>query len=151
MFHRQLNILKSNSFFLFGARGTGKTSLLSTLFSDKEALRIDLLDQDQLSRLQDRPEGLVELIQRAEKQWCLIDEVQKVPELLDVVHRLIEKDKLKFALTGSSARKLKRGGASLLAGRAYTSHLFPLTFPEIGNHFELDQVLSWGSLPKIFD
>ena len=83
-------------------------------------------------------------------QWIVIDEVQKVPELLDVVHHLIESTSIRFALTGSSARKLKRGGANLLAGRAFVYYLFPLTAIEVGTTFSLDFALQWGTLPKIF-
>lgn len=79
----------------------------------------------------------------------MIDEVQKIPKLLDVVHKSIEEFKSLFALTGSSARKLKRGKANLLAGRAFVHHLFPLTHTELEKQFDLDFVLSWGSLPLI--
>jgi predicted AAA+ superfamily ATPase len=82
--------------------------------------------------------------------WVVIDEVQKVPPLLDVVHRLIERNHLLFALTGSSARKLKRGGANLLAGRAFTYRLYPLSATEVGDSFDLHAALTWGTLPKIF-
>ncbi len=150
MFARQLNILKSNSFFLFGARGTGKTSLLDVEFSPQNSFRIDLLENHIYARLQSNPDELKEIVRKENKEWCLIDEVQKVPALLDVVHLLIEKNKQKFALTGSSARKLKRGAANLLAGRAFVFKLFPLTHLELGDSFELDDVLSYGSLPKIF-
>jgi predicted AAA+ superfamily ATPase len=93
----------------------------------------------QLMGLKTRPERVV------------IDEIQKVPKLLDVVHGLIEsKLKTKFILTGSSARKLKRGAANLLAGRAYVYNLHPLTFLELGPKFNLVDVLHWGSLPRIF-
>jgi predicted AAA+ superfamily ATPase len=80
----------------------------------------------------------------------IIDEVQKIPELLDVVHRLIEDKKIKFGLTGSSARKLKHGGANLLAGRAFVYNLFPFTSFELGDSFSLEDALMWGTLPKIF-
>jgi predicted AAA+ superfamily ATPase len=82
-------------------------------------------------------------------QWVFIDEVQKVPRLLDVVHHLIEEEKIKFILTGSSARKLKRGSANLLAGRAFVYPLFPLTSVELGTTFDLARALHWGTLPKI--
>ncbi|MBF0432688.1 MAG: DUF4143 domain-containing protein [Fibrobacteria bacterium] len=82
--------------------------------------------------------------------WVVIDEVQKVPAILDVVQRLITKQKLKFALTGSSARKLKRGSANLLAGRAIQKVLFPLSHIELGDKFDLDFCLNWGSLPEVF-
>ena len=110
---------------------------------------IDLLQSQTRAKLQAHPEELERLALGAAKPWILIDEVQKVPELLDMVHRLIEKEKLLFALTGSSARKLKRGGANLLAGRAFTYRLFPLHFSEIGRLFDLDSALAWGTLPKV--
>jgi predicted AAA+ superfamily ATPase len=82
--------------------------------------------------------------------WVIIDEVQKLPILLDLVHQQIESSRFQFALTGSSARKLKRGAANLLAGRAFIYHLFPLTASEIGDKFSLSDSLSWGTLPRIF-
>ena len=83
-------------------------------------------------------------------KYIVIDEIQKAPKLLEVVHHLIEKSPRLFAMTGSSARKLRHGGANLLAGRAFTKHLFPLTSKELGSQFVLDDVLRWGSLPKIY-
>ncbi len=83
--------------------------------------------------------------------WVVADEIQKIPELLNYVHMLIEERKISFALTGSSARKLKRGGANLLAGRAFLNNLHPLTYRELGADFDLDFVLNWGSLPKILE
>jgi predicted AAA+ superfamily ATPase len=80
----------------------------------------------------------------------VIDEVQKAPKLLDQIHYEIEKRQIKFALTGSSARKLRRGGANLLAGRALMNHLYPLTHRELAADFVLQDVLQWGSLPEIF-
>ena len=83
-------------------------------------------------------------------EWVVIDEIQKVPKLLDVVHSLIESHKIKFVLTGSSARKIKRGAANLLAGRAFVYNMFPLCVEELGDAFDLHEVLRWGSLPQIF-
>ena len=83
-------------------------------------------------------------------EWIIIDEIQKNPKLLDVAHKLIFETKIKFALTGSSARKLKRDSANLLAGRAFSFYLHPLSFLELKNDFKLDDVLSFGSLPEIF-
>lgn len=83
--------------------------------------------------------------------WIVIDEVQKAPKLLDLVQKLIEEQKLNFALSGSSARKLKRGGANLLAGRAFVQYLFPFAYSEIIEIFDLQQALEWGCLPKIFE
>jgi len=86
---------------------------------------------------------------KSKPEWVVIDEVQKAPKLLDVVHSEIEKRKIKFALTGSSARKLKKGGANLLAGRAFVNYLYPLTFVELETEFRLIDALSWGTLPFV--
>jgi predicted AAA+ superfamily ATPase len=83
--------------------------------------------------------------------WVILDEVQKIPELLDVVHYLIEEKKIKFILTGSSARKLKKKGTNLLAGRALTYKMYPLTSIELGNDFDYHDALKWGTLPAIFN
>lgn len=96
------------------------------------------------------PGRLIEKWQAAEPrpEWIVVDEVQKAPKLLDVVHQAIERHGLRFALTGSSARKLKRGGANLLAGRAFVLHLHPLSSFELGRDFSLAEALQWGTLPK---
>ena len=151
MFHRIANLIKSNSFFLFGARGVGKSTLLSNHFAAHEVLLLDFLDTELYAQLQARPDRLREIVAQGNKEWIVIDEVQKVPAILDEVHALIETKKYKFALTGSSARKLKRGSANLLAGRAFVFNLFPLTYLELGEQFNLDDVLTYGSLPKIFE
>jgi predicted AAA+ superfamily ATPase len=155
MYDRLIKLPKSNSFFVFGARGTGKSTLLKERLNLRRELHIDLLNPEQEGRLQAHPMGLTELLDleyqgKSTQEWVMIDEIQKVPVLLDVVHSEIEKGRFLFALTGSSARKLKRGSANLLAGRAFTYSLFPLTHLELGADFNLDSVLSWGSLPKIF-
>jgi predicted AAA+ superfamily ATPase len=129
----------------------GKSTLLESYFANEQALVIDLLNSEVLAQLQTRPDRLRDLVSQANKEWVVIDEIQKVPQLLDEVHSLIEGSKQKFALTGSSARKLKRGAANLLAGRAFVFNLFPLTHIELGKEFKLEQVLSYGSLPKIFE
>ena len=89
------------------------------------------------------------LVGQAPGSWIVIDEVQKVPSLLSHVHGLIENQKLRFALSGSSARKLRRAGADMLAGRAFEYHLYPLTHEELGEDFDLDGALNWGALPKV--
>ncbi len=156
MYTRRLNLLKSQSFFIFGARETGKTTFLKQQFSHTEPIWIDLLKQDIYSDLLTQPERLLNYIpkqfnnRKKNNSWIVIDEVQKVPQLLDVVHRLIEEKKYKFALTGSSARKLKRNAANLLAGRAFVFKLFPLTHLEAGDDFDLLNALSIGTLPKVF-
>jgi predicted AAA+ superfamily ATPase len=131
MVDRIFNPLISNSFFLFGARGTGKSTILRERFSGN-SLYLDLLDPALEDRLSRNPGDLTVLLGDASPEWVIVDEVQKSPRLLDVVHSLIESRKQKFILTGSSARKLKRGGANLLAGRAYVYDLFPFVSTEIG-------------------
>jgi predicted AAA+ superfamily ATPase len=153
MILRYVNILKHNSFFLFGARGTGKTTLLNELFPASEALRIDLLDPSVFGQLQANPSLLQPMIEPAKQraQVIIIDEIQKVPALLDFVHLLIERDKIVFGLTGSSARKLRRGAANLLAGRAFVYKLFPLLADELRQNFDLSNALEWGTLPAIWN
>jgi len=146
LYKRTLNLdklLKKKSFFLFGARSTGKSTLIKTTFPD--VTLFDLLDADTYNRLLRRPAILSEV----SAPLIVIDEIQKLPSLLDEVHRCIEKNKQRFLLTGSSARKLKRQGTNLLAGRAWTAHLFPLTRPEIDD-FDLLQYLNRGGLPQIY-
>ena len=96
------------------------------------------------------PQRLGNFIPLNFKDWIIIDEVQRIPELLNEVHRLIEKCKFKFILTGSSARKLKRKGPNLLAGRALTYSLFPLTVLELKNDFKLGDALQYGMLPSVY-
>ena len=152
MFNRIVTPLKSQSFFLFGARGTGKSTWLKTSFSKSDPLYVDLLHPDTEERLAKNPGVLLAEIEglQNKKSWVLIDEIQKIPKLLDLVHLCIEKHNTRFVLTGSSARKLKRGTANLLAGRAFVFNLFPLTHLELQENFHLNQILEWGSLPKIF-
>jgi predicted AAA+ superfamily ATPase len=151
-FHRLLDLpslLERKSFFLFGPRATGKSFLVRSQLRDR-ALVIDLLRSDLYLRLSAEPMLLEALVgeRRGPADWVVIDEVQKVPALLDEVHRLIEARDLRFLLTGSSARKLKRGQANLLAGRAWTARLHPLTYPEIPR-FDLARMLRWGGLPPV--
>ncbi len=152
MFNRLVNIPKNNSFFLFGARGTGKSTWLKHLFSTTPHLYIDLLHPDTEENLHKRPNDLLLQIEALhdKKMWVFIDEIQKIPKLLDIVHLCIEKYQTLFALTGSSARKLRRGAANLLAGRAFVLHLFPLTHLELQNDFTLANALHWGTLPAIY-
>jgi len=144
---RLLSINKANlkSFFLFGPRGTGKTSWVKQAFP--EALYIDLLKHQDFVSLQGNPSRLENKVLAHSSPWVIIDEVQKIPALLDEVHRLIENHHCCFVLTGSSSRKLKRGGANLLAGRALTYHMHPLTALEMGELFELPKALKTGLLP----
>lgn len=170
MYPRSCNIPKQNSFFLFGARGTGKTSLLHDQISGSDVLWLDLLDRKIEDRYALTPDLLFEeckaksRLTRGSKltedhpslpsfDWVVIDEIQKNPRLLDTVHRILESREFrppKFALTGSSARKLRHGGANLLAGRAFVRNLFPLTHRELGEDFELNHILAYGSLPMVF-
>lgn len=151
MFNRLASPLKTNSFFLFGARGTGKSTFLQSYLRAEMPFWIDLLDPKQEDRYSLHPDSLHDeiLVKKDVLKWVVIDEVQKVPRLLDVVHRLIESTSVRFALTGSSARKLKHGSANLLAGRAFVNNLFPLTHVEMGEKFDLIQALKWGGLPHV--
>ncbi len=147
---RLQRLSESNSFFLFGARGTGKTTLLKSLPFLQEAWYIDLLDADVEERYSIRPGLLNEQADAlAQGQWIIIDEIQKVPKLLDHVHGILSERDIRFALTGSSSRKLKRGGANFLAGRAFRFALFPFTARELGEQFDLPAALQWGTLPGI--
>ena len=151
MFHREITFPDRRSFFLFGARGTGKSTLVHQRFPE-ETWFVDLLSATQEEAYSRDPDLLYrQALQLAPSvRTVVIDEVQKVPKLLDSVHRLIFETSLQFVLTGSSARKLRRGSANMLAGRAFERTLHPLTWTELGDHFHLDQVLQWGSLPEIF-
>ncbi len=152
MIHRLLSPTTQNSFFLFGARGTGKSTFLHKQFKMKNPWFLDLLDPEIEDYYARSPKRLEQELKALKKKpdWVVIDEVQKVPRLLDMIHLLIERDGYKFILTGSSARKLKRGGANLLAGRAFVNDLFPLTSIELGADFDLIHYLHWGGLPKIY-
>jgi predicted AAA+ superfamily ATPase len=138
-------------YFLFGPRGTGKSTWLGMAFPD--ALVLDLLSPDLERRYAARPERLGELVaSHPEATVVVVDEVQKVPALLDVVHRLIEsKSGPRFVLTGSSARKLKRAGVDLLAGRAILKSMHPFIAAELGERFDLEQALHQGLLPLVWD
>ncbi len=152
MVNRKITLSNKRSFFLFGARGTGKTTLLKNHFVKTEALWLDLLDPELEGRLQQHPNLLVEFTQKLPpKSWVIIDEIQKIPALLSVVHQLIREKKLNFALTGSSARKLKRQGADLLAGRASWFDLFPFMYEELNEFFHLENTLRFGSLPETLE
>lgn len=154
MYRRLSKPLISRSFFLFGARGTGKTTFIRSFLKKETCKEINLLNPDLEQQYKDKPSTLIQeldALRSSEIQWIFIDEVQKVPELLDVVHNeIVTHKRFLFALSGSSARKLKRGSANLLAGRALENHLFPLTSFELGKEFDLEFVLRWGSLPEVF-
>jgi len=135
------------SHFLFGPRQTGKTFLIRRLLP--EVRRYDLLDSSIYLALSQRPARLAEELSPREKV-VVIDEVQRLPILLNEVHRLIEERGIRFLLTGSSARKLRRGGVNLLGGRARTRYLHPLTYRELGAYFDLGRAIERGLLPAIY-
>lgn len=134
-----------SSFFLFGPRGTGKTSWLKV--SLPSALYIDLLDFATYSVFSAHPERLDNFIPPHFKDLVVIDEVQRVPELLNEVHRIIEARGVRFVLTGSSARSLRRRGVNLLAGRALTYTMHPMVIQELGDDFNFEHALHYGLLP----
>lgn len=152
MVQRSVKLSKSNSFFLFGPRGSGKSTLLQTLFPAKDSLYLDLLDiklVDDLMLDKSRFERLINDPKQKSKR-VVIDEIQKLPGLLDVVHQQIQKSKRQFVMTGSSARKLKQASTNLLAGRAWVYHLYPLTSQELGSEFDLKKALERGALPDAY-
>lgn len=148
---RLLQLPASQSFFLFGARNTGKSTLLKHIFQVKKCLWLDLLDPELEERYIRDPNSFKQEVLGVDDivTHVIIDEIQKVPKLLDIVHQLIEMTNKTFIMTGSSARKLKYGGANLLAGRAFVYNLFPLTSIEIGKTFNLNSALHWGTLPAV--
>lgn len=148
MYSRLIQPPKNKSFFLFGPRGTGKTTWVKTAFP--KAIYLDLLEAELFNDLLANPQRLENLIPEKFKNWIIIDEVQRIPELLNEVHRLIEKYKYKFILTGSNARKIKRKGQNLLAGRALTYFMHPLTAKELGKDFNLEHSLKYGQLPCVY-
>ena len=155
IFHRLANIPKNRSFFLFGARGTGKSTLITGTYESSSVYYINLLDLEVEARFAREPMALQRDAQAlpATVSHIVIDEIQKQPKLLDVVHNLIETYKIpqSFVLTGSSARKLKTGGANLLAGRAAVRSLYPFTSSELGAHYDEEVALRFGLLPKIWN
>ncbi len=138
-----------DSYFLFGPRGTGKS--VWTQHAYPAALRLDFLDPEVFRFYSSHPERLRQLVEaHPQQRTVIIDEVQKLPALLPLVHALIERDKqLRFVLTGSSARKLKRVGVDLLAGRAVLRQLAPYMASELGSHFHLHDALTVGMLPLV--
>ena len=148
-YKRLLTTRNDKSFFLWGPRQVGKTSYLKRSFPD--ALVIDLLKSEELTRYLINPNLLrKELATVSERKLVIIDEIQKVPKLLDEVHWLIENTGHRFCLCGSSARKLKRGAANLLGGRALRYELFGLLAKELEDDFDIDRALNNGYLPSIY-
>lgn len=147
MYTRSFRIPKQ-SFFLLGPRGVGKSTLLRNELPD--AHWVDLLDGRRVLRyFRDPGVFFDELNSLRSGSWVVVDEIQRVPELLNEVHRLIESKRLRFALTGSSARKLRSKGINLLGGRALRRLLYPLTSWEMGADFLLDSAISVGTLPLV--
>lgn len=152
MYTRLLNLstlLQKKSFFLFGPRATGKTFLIRQQLH-QSAVIIDLLRSEFYLHLTAQPHALESIIDSyPNAAYIVIDEVQRIPILLNEVHRLIESRQLTFLLTGSSARSLRRHHVNLLAGRAWEAHLFPLTSIEIPN-FNVLRYVQWGGLPAVY-
>ena len=149
LYKRKLNLkdlLNKKSFFLFGPRSTGKTTLIQQ--SLKNAKLYNLLDSNIYTRLLKNPKLLEE--ENTKNKIIVIDEIQKQVSLLDEVHRLIQQKNYRFLLTGSSARKLKKGQSNLLAGRAWLANLFPLSWVEIPK-FNLIKYLNQGGLPMVYN
>ncbi len=154
MFQRSLNLPEpgTETFFLWGPRQAGKSTLLKQCYPD--SVWVDLLKADEFRRYASNPERLREELEAAgpdPSRQVVIDEIQKVPALLDEVHWLIENRGLRFALCGSSARKVRHGAANLLGGRALRYELRGLTAGEIGEDFNLDRLLNHGYLPSIYE
>ena len=141
-------LLASKSHFLFGARLTGKSTLVAQQLADVAEV-IDLLNAETFFRASTDPTWFERVVKRSNKQFVVVDEVQRLPSLLNSVQRLITQHDIRFLLTGSSVRKLRRGGANFLGGRARTMHLFPLTSDEIPT-FNLKRYLHYGGLPSVY-
>src|SRR3990167_8610278 len=140
----------TRSFFLLGPRATGKSTWLEANFIDS-CMRIDLLRSDVYFPLMANPSLFRQrvLAQDSKNTWIIVDEIQRIPVLLNDIHSLMENEGYQFALSGSSARKLKRGNANLLAGRALVKHIYPLTHVEYGLDITLDEALAFGTLPGV--
>lgn len=153
MIRRICNLPKNQSFFIFGPRQTGKSTLIKSIWKE-HIWQIDLLHHEEFIKYAKEPDLFRrEAIQKINKEKIaaiFVDEIQRVPPILNEVHSLMESHSCQFILTGSSARKLKRGGANLLAGRAVQRFLFPFVYQEIQEEFDLEDVLRFGSLPAIY-
>ena len=139
----------AKSFLLLGPRGTGKSTWLAHAFP--RALTVDLLDSSRFLALTRDPASLSRMVAPLRRgDWVVIDEIQRIPALLDEVHRLYEQRRgIHFALSGSSARKLRRAGANLLAGRAVQMQMLPFVWPEYRDAWSIDQACEWGTLPLV--
>ncbi len=146
MYYERALVCPEESFFLLGPRGTGKSTWLHRQFPN--AKLIDLLDERQRFRLMSQPGAFaLELEALQPGLWVIVDEIQKMPDLLNEVHRFIESRRLKFALCGSSARKLRKAGVNLLAGRALSRTLYPFQPDELPGPFDVEDALRYGTLP----
>jgi len=133
-----------------GPRGSGKSTWLGATFPDAHVF--DLLSEDRYQRLLSSPRLFADELRAVPTdKWVIVDEVQRLPGLLNEVHRFSEEKRLRFVLCGSSARKLKRAGVNLLAGRALHRSMHPFVPEELGNRFDLDQALRYGLLPIVWD
>ncbi len=141
------SLLQKKSHFLFGPRQTGKTSLIR--HSLKGVRSYDLLDTSVYLALSQNP-GRISQELNPRDEIVVVDEIQRLPILLNEIHRMIEERSIRFLLTGSSARKLRRGGVNLLGGRARTKYMHPLTYRELGNQFDLFKAIDRGLLPSIY-
>lgn len=153
MLKRLLSLPKNHSFFLLGPRQTGKSTLLKSSFPHDSSLYYDLLKTEEYHRFSANPSLFREEVLARKKgvSHVVVDEIQRVPDLLNEIHLIMEeKDAPVFCLSGSSARKLKRSHANLLAGRAWTYHLYPLTHLELGEQFSLEKALRLGTLPSVY-
>ncbi len=149
MTYTRLARVPEQSFFLLGMRGVGKSTWARQSLPD--ALRLDLLDEALFTDLLADPSLFRQLLsETGPRQWVVVDEVQRIPSLLNEVHRLIEERGVRFALLGSSARKLKTAGTNLMAGRALRKAMHPLAPAELGGDFDLDDALRYGTIPLIW-
>lgn len=149
MLYERLTTLPDRSFFLLGLRGVGKSTWVRSALPS--AMRFDLLDEALFTDLLADPALFGRMVSAAgPNDWVVVDEVQRLPSLLNEVHRQISDRGVRFALLGSSARKLKSAGTNLLAGRALRKEMHPLTAAELGGDFDLDDALRYGTIPLVW-
>ncbi len=148
MYSRIFKPSPTASYFIFGPRGTGKTSWLKAFY--KKSIYIDLLKSSTFNELRARPERIWDLIPKKYTGPVIIDEIQRVPALLNEIHSFMndKKQSLQFVLTGSNARKLKKAGVNLLAGRIRVQNFYPFLVQELGSDFNLKKALKFGMLPE---
>ena len=149
MLYERMTALPDRSFFLLGLRGVGKSTWVRSALPS--AMRFDLLDEALFTDLLADPALFGRMVSStAAGEWVVVDEVQRLPSLLNEVHRQIADRGVRFALLGSSARKLKSAGTNLLAGRALRKAMHPLTAAELGDDFDLDEALRYGTIPLVW-